>query len=135
MKVAYNGCFGGFSLSHLGLDSYAKKKGLELFWYRRDGYRLAVYSKLESVPVGSAGNHHAFTVDLGDSATEYPYDAYYSPDYDRADIDLIDLIEELGEAANGVCSELCIAEIPDGVAYEIDEYDGNESVVPPRQTW
>jgi len=36
MKVAYNSCYGGFSLSPIGLTEFAKKKGIELTWYDRD---------------------------------------------------------------------------------------------------
>lgn len=54
---------------------------------------------------------------------------------DRADPDLIKVIEDLGAEANGMCADLQIEEIPDNAEFEIDEYDGNESVVPPRQSW
>ena len=53
----------------------------------------------------------------------------------RDDLDLVEVVEELGILANGGCAKLAIEEIPDGVEYEIDEYDGFESVVPPRQVW
>ena len=59
----------------------------------------------------------------------------FDDDDKRNDADLIKVIEELGECANGMFSDLQIAEIPDGASYEINVYDGNESVVPPRQTW
>ena len=59
----------------------------------------------------------------------------YDFDDDRTNVYLIAVIEELGEEANGMCAQLDIAEIPDNAEYEIDEYDGFESVEPPRQVW
>ena len=50
-------------------------------------------------------------------------------------MDLIAVIEELGDVANGFCAKLAIQEIPDGAEYEITEYDGFEGVEPPRQSW
>ena len=90
MKVVYNGCFGGFSLSDKAIDLYNKKSGLEVARY---------------------------------------------PDLERHDKYLVEVVEELGKLADGFCADLCIKEIPDGASYEIDDYDGNESVVPPRQSW
>ena len=54
---------------------------------------------------------------------------------DRSDPDLIKVIEDLGKEANGMCADLQIQEIPDGAEFEIDEYDGSESVEPPRKSW
>lgn len=53
----------------------------------------------------------------------------------RDDKHLVEVVEELGEKANGPFANLDIKEIPDGAEFEIDEYDGYESVVPPRQSW
>ena len=47
---------------------------------------------------------------------------------DRDDPALIAIVEELGTAANGDAAELQVIEIPDGVEWEIDEYDGFERV-------
>ena len=93
MKVAYNGCFGGFTLSDKACEKLTELKGR---------------------PVAA-------------------YD--FNNDDDRKDLDLISVIEELGDEASGSCANLCIAEIPDGAEYEITYYDGNESVEPPRQSW
>ncbi len=49
--------------------------------------------------------------------------------------DLIRVVEELGDEADGMYADLSIAEIPDGAEFKIDEYDGSESVEPPRQSW
>ena len=138
MKVAYNGCFGGFSLSPLALTEFAKKKGLTLFWYNSEGFSPAVYTRIKGVPEDSIFGSSCFTEDIGDKVTEYPKGSFYHPDfYDdaRSDSDLIDVIESLGYKANGMCADLQIEEIPDGSSFEITEYDGNESVVPPRQSW
>jgi len=48
---------------------------------------------------------------------------------DRADPALVQVVEELGEAANGRSAALRIAEVPAGTLYRIDEYDGSESVM------
>ena len=49
---------------------------------------------------------------------------------DRSDAKLIELVEKYGEDAGGSHSELEIVEIPDEATdWEIDEYDGFESVI------
>jgi hypothetical protein len=53
---------------------------------------------------------------------------YYGDDnISRHDTILVQVVEELGDKANGECAELAIAEVYD--SYRIDEYDGNESVM------
>lgn len=56
-------------------------------------------------------------------------------DCERNDADLVAAVEALGDAANGRCAELRIVEIPDGIEFEIDEYDGMEKVIEPRREW
>jgi hypothetical protein len=51
-------------------------------------------------------------------------------DLPRHDKRLVDVIEVLGDKANGMCAKLLIAEI-DSPMYRIDEYDGFESVETP----
>lgn len=48
---------------------------------------------------------------------------------------LIQVVEELGNEANGPCAALKIVEIPDDVEYEIDEYDGFEHIAEKHRTW
>jgi len=54
---------------------------------------------------------------------------------DRTDKDLIDIVEKLGEKANGIHSKLKIITIPDLIDYEITEYDGYETVEEVHRTW
>jgi hypothetical protein len=56
-------------------------------------------------------------------------------DNDRTNPKLIECVEQLGEAASGPCSELKIVEIPDGVQYTIEDYDGMEHIAELHRTW
>lgn len=105
-KVAYNACFGGFSLSLDAAKEYAKRKGLS---YSMGDIDVAgfEYIKVE-----------------GDFDVMRPKC--------RHDPDLISVIEEMGEAASGYCASLEIVEVSG--PYIIDEYDGNENVVEPGDT-
>ncbi len=55
--------------------------------------------------------------------------------YNRSHPLLIKVCEQLGEKANGRFADLKIVEIPDGIEYEIDEYDGLESIHEKHQSW
>lgn len=48
---------------------------------------------------------------------------------------LVQVVEELGEKADGRFAKLKIVEIPDGIEWEIDEYDGVEHIAEKHQTW
>ena len=61
-----------------------------------------------------------------------------SDDYDayRADKKLIAAIEKVGlEEASGNLASLEIVDIPDGVEWEINDYDGMESVHESHRSW
>ena len=56
-------------------------------------------------------------------------------DEERTNPLLIQVIEELGERANNRFSKLEIVEIPDDVKWQIDEYDGWESIHEVHREW
>jgi len=64
----------------------------------------------------------------------YNIDVHYR-DLERDNPALIATVEELGEAANGRSAKLKVVEIPDGVTWQIDEYDGVEWVAEIYRTW
>ena len=144
MKVAYNACYGGFGLSPIALDLYAKKKGITLTWYDQVGYAHnggEKYARLASTPQEKMTWCYApLKKNLGEEINSIHHADFYYPSFysseSRKDLDLIATIEELGfKAASGTCAKLAIQEVPDGAEFEIDEYDGFESVEPPRQKW
>ena len=107
MKVVINTCHGGFGLSDAAVMRYANLAGIDL--------------------VGE------------DSSWGRQY--YHNGDYwnycgiERNDPLLVQVVEELGAAANDKYADLKVVEIPDGIAWYVDEYDGDEWVAEQHRTW
>jgi len=60
----------------------------------------------------------------------------YDREISRNDEALVQTVEELGsDKASGRFADLKIVNIPDGVEWEIDEYDGMEKVAEVHRTW
>ena len=77
------------------------------------------------------------TKDFGETTTldEIQEHYFYPRNIDRTDLDLIEVVKKLGNKANGTCSELKIVEIPDGIEFELSEYDGLETVEEKHRSW
>jgi hypothetical protein len=57
-------------------------------------------------------------------------------DMQRDDPQLVALVEELGtDRVSGKLAELHVVEVPDGVEWRIEEYDGQEWVAETHRTW
>jgi hypothetical protein len=54
---------------------------------------------------------------------------------DRSNPQLVKCVLALGHEASGYLSDLKVVEVPDGVEWEIEEYDGNEHVAEKHRTW
>ena len=130
-KVVINDCYGGFGLSHGATMEYGKRKGLDLVPYepakKEDGH----WSVVEYTPLTSE-KPWMILYRIGRDP-EGP--VFSSSGIPRDDPDLIDLVETWGYKADGDHARLRIVEVPDGIAWEIGEYDGNEWVAEKHQTW
>lgn len=133
MKVVINKCFGGFGLSD---EAYEKLIGYGIP-VEKSGNDIQndkpVIFDLELTPKGE------------DKFTDQLYwrykgrdgfvSRYSSHGIERNNLLLVRVVEELGEKANTKFSKLAIVEIPDDVEWEIDEYDGMESVEELHRSW
>ena len=111
MKIVINKCYGGFGLSNKAFEEYLKRKGIEFI----TGEEKSILG--ENRYYDKYGNH----------LSDY--------DIDRDDPDLVAVVEELGEEANGPFAELEVAEIPDDVEWTIEEHDGFEWIAEAHRTW
>lgn len=159
MKVAINKCYGGFGLSPRAVARLAELQGRKCYFSRSAliGGKLATipatieeiekegrmsFFQAYDVPVEehpedvSGAKWHALPDEEKETHNNwYRYHSIETRPSDRSDALLVQVIEELGQAANGPCAELAIVEIPNGVDYEIDEYDGVESIHETHRSW
>ena len=117
-KIVTNRCYGGFSLSHQAILRYAEIKGIKLYLEKDNGF-----TTYWTAPKDQRRGERRSEITL------------YDRSITRDDLALVQTVEELGEAADGGCAELGITEIPDGVEWEITEYDGLEYVAEAHRTW
>ena len=62
-------------------------------------------------------------------------DSFTEHDIKRDDPALVQVVEQLGDDANGLYSNLAVVEIPDDVDWVIEEYDGIEHIAEVHRTW
>lgn len=146
MKVVINACYGGFSISKkcaelmakMGdktakaeLDEWAKKKKHIDRFLKTGKWDKKVLSKSEIDFMEIDAKYHKAPTFHG-----YGYIGGPASGYERNSATLVAAVEKLGsEKASGECSELKIVEIPDGIDWEISEYDGREWVNEKHQSW
>ena len=61
--------------------------------------------------------------------------AEWSGEISRDDPLLIKCVEKFGEAASGELSKLKVVEIPDGISWHINDYDGMETIHEDHDVW
>ena len=120
-KVVVNRCYGGFSVS-----IEAARRMAEL------GHAQAI----EELRECDAKAADPSLLDESEKKWGQRWYGFICRDREmRSDPELVQAVEELGGAANGECSKLDVTEIPDGIQWTIEEYDGREWVAEAHRTW
>lgn len=116
MKIVVNTCFGGFSIS-LEAAKFMAARGNKTALDELEDYYLK--------------EHKNFC----DSWYGYGF-VEGSNGYERTDPDLVAAVETLGsKEASGSMAALTVQEIPDGIDWYIDEYDGIETIHEKHRSW
>lgn len=146
MKVVINRCFGGFGLSMDALKRYVELKGMTPYFYK-ENWKTKTYYKIDRNNIDEKDFYiiNCIVEDLGNEISRKDFwdfiknnkDKYiYDMNIPRNDKYLIKAIEEVGlEESSGNCASLKIIEIPDGIEWEIDDYDGMESIEEIHRSW
>ncbi len=136
IKIVINKCYGGFSLSPEAMLRYSELNGNKCFFFKHD-YDTDKYILISKEEAKSEFIWHAFDDAAPDIMTNewYTQHQLYDRTIERHDPKLVQVVEELGEAANGTYAKLSIVEIPKDVPYEIEEYDGQEWIAEAHRKW
>ena len=153
MKVAINRCFGGFSLSAKAAKRLMQMQGKEVYFFKweitPDEYtpiteeeaNKSHFVSIFTIPnpnevLGKTVQGIGMTMEerQADNDKHKLYSVETRPE-NRHDPLLIQVIEDLGEDANGPCARIKIVEIPDNTDYAIEEYDGMESIHEKHRSW
>ena len=130
VRVVYNGCYGGFSLSKEACQRYWDTKGQQV-WIE-DGDISNMFTVWLVSPEERLEEKDWYSMTTEERIAynkQYSEQTWCDRSVSRHDPILVQVVEELGDKANGAYANLCIAEV-DG-KYRLDEYDGYESVETP----
>lgn len=139
-KVVINKCYGGFGLSHQAVMRYFEIKGIDVYPEQgKDYWKFWTYWTVKPEDrIESKEGDEFYKMSMEDRQAynkAHSEQTIYERDIERDDPALVQSVEELGAAACGAHAELVVVEIPDGVEYVIEEYDGNEHIAEAHRTW
>jgi hypothetical protein len=128
MKIVINKCFGGFhpskkailEMMRLGCP-HMRKSSLEKWMLTGRESEQELREQIEG--------WYGFPIIKNEVITD---EHRYS---DRTCPVLVKVVESLGREANGSCSDLKVVEIPDGIEWGIEEYDGMETIHEKHRSW
>lgn len=140
-RIVINRCFGGFGLSEDAVRRYFEIKGQPL-WVEKDkkfgSLGITNYWLVPPEDRVKDCEQEFYSMSM-DERQEYnrlwSEQNFYDRDVARDDPVLVQVVEELGDKANGRYAQLGVVDIPDDVEWEIAEYDGIEHVAEVHRTW
>jgi hypothetical protein len=145
VKVVINACFGGFGISDAAYEKLGEwgvpirrytdeQRGPDGRYVPEPANEGEVIFDRELTPEGSDSLNDIYWKFRDAKVSDRFWDAGWLAG-NRSHPLLLRVIAEMGEAANGRHAALRVVEIPDGVEYEIEEYDGNEHIAETHRTW
>ena len=134
MKILINTCFGGYNLSHEAMLRYAELKGIAVYPENNLGSLYTYWLVPENERVDQSNWHSMSKEEQKASDKLYEEQTLCNSGF-RTDPTMIQVVEELGTKANRRFAKLKIVEIPDGMNYTIEEYDGKEHIAEVHRTW
>lgn len=134
MKILINTCFGGYGLSHEAMLRYAELKGIAVYPESTLGGLYTYWLVPESERVNQ-DNWASMTMEQRKASDKLYKEQTLCNSSFRTDPTMIQVVEELGAKANGHFAQLKIVEIPHGVDYTIEDYDGMEHIAEVHRTW
>lgn len=148
MKIVINKSYGGFRLSPKAIKRLAELNGKKCYFF--EGFKEP-FKKVSIEKASKCIFFYAFSVpnpddvlpkeEKGEDETYLEYNNKLKEitllynNINRTDPKLIQVVEELGKEANGICADLKIVEIPDGIEWEINQYDGLETIEEKHRSW
>ena len=141
-KIVVNRRHGGFGISPKAEKRYLELIGKDCYFYKQTKYGyenngIDEYIRISVDEASKAFIAYTITEDLGELINKIPNDDtyWYDGDLERDDPILIQVVNELGKEANSKYAELEIVKIPDDVVWEIDDYDGYETIHEAHRSW
>lgn len=138
--IVINTEHGGFGLSHAAIKRYHEINNQKIWIEPNKKYNSVntvwLVPEDERVPIADTENWHTLSdQEKLDYNNLYESQTWHERHLTRDDPTLVQVVRELGSAANGRFAKLKIVEIPAGVDWQIDEYDGAEWVAEKHRTW
>ena len=132
MKIVLNKCFGGFHPSHKAMMRYFELKGIEVGVYEYKYHE----PHIKATDITRENDIRYFT---GPQQETIEYDRkrhFWYGDIERTDPILVQVVEELGEAASASASKLRVVDIDDDcVDWSIHNHAGMETVEESHRSW
>jgi hypothetical protein len=114
-EIVINICHGGFSLSHEAVLRYHQLQGQPIYWRNTEYADISLYYTDPAMTAISS---------------------WRDQDIRRDDPYLVRVVQDMGgEAAGGAMAVLKVVEIPAGVQWFIQEYDGKEWIAERHRIW
>ena len=114
MKIVINRKHGGFGLSEEAVLLYGDKKGLNIIANQDEKIKTITHYYLNEVKEENG---------------------FGEWEIKRNDPVLVEVVEQLGDLANGHYSKLKVVEVPDDIKWYIHDYDGLEEVHEEHRKW